>query len=125
MEKSTIENEKPQKKSQRLRELRIGIHVTQEERNMLERRMEQAGIKSMRAFLLKMGIDGRVIHVEIESVQEMVRLLLNATNNINQIAKVANETGNIYARDVAVLQGHIEEIWGQTRIILQKISRLQ
>jgi hypothetical protein len=36
----------------------------------------------MRAYLLKQAIDGRVIHVELQSVGEMVRLLSNATNNI-------------------------------------------
>ena len=67
---------------------------------MIDRRMAQTGIKNRRAYLLKMAVDGRVIHVELESVREMVRLLSNATNNINQIAKRANETGSIYAADL-------------------------
>ena len=63
--------------------------------------------------------------MELESVREMVRLLSNATNNINQIAKRANETRNIYASDVEVLRGHIDEIWGQAKEILQKLSKLK
>ncbi len=63
----------------------ILFRVTEQEREMIERRMAQAGVKNMRAYLLKMAIDGRVIHVELDSVKEMVRLLGNATNNINQV----------------------------------------
>jgi transcriptional regulator of met regulon len=95
-----------------------------EERDMIERRMAQTGIKNMRAYMLKMAVDGRVIHVELESVREMVRLLSNATNNINQIAKRANETGNIYASDVEELRERYDAIWGQAKEILRKLAAL-
>jgi hypothetical protein len=91
---------------------------------MIDRRMAQSGITNLRAYLLKMAVDGRVIHVEFESVREMVRLLSNATNNINQIAKRANETGSIYAADINELRGRYDEIWGQTKIILRKLSEI-
>ena len=65
----------------------IHFMVTEEERDMIKRRMEQSGMKNMRAYMLKMAVDGRVISVEFESIREMVRLLLNATNNINQISQ--------------------------------------
>lgn len=91
---------------------------------MIARRMEQTGMKNRRAFLLKMAIDGRVIHIELESVREMVRLLSNATNNINQIARRANSTGNIYAADVEELRVRYEEIWGQMKVVLQKLADL-
>jgi hypothetical protein len=106
----------------RPRNVNLSIKINQEERDMIERRMAQSGIGTIRAYIVKMAIDGRIIHVELESVREMVRLLSNATNNINQIAKKCNETGNIYTNDVAVLREHVEEIWGQTREILQKLA---
>jgi len=54
----------------------------------------------------------------------MVRLLSNVTNNINQIAKRANETGNIYAADLDELRIRYNELWVQTKIILNKLSKL-
>lgn len=108
----------------RPRNVNLALRVTQEEREMIERRMAQTGIKNMRAYIVKMAIDGRVIHVELESVREMVRLLSNATNNINQISKRINETGNIYAADLDDLRGRYDEIWGQTKEILRKLSVL-
>jgi hypothetical protein len=102
----------------------IHFMVDDNERAMIERRMAQTGIKNMRAYMLKMAIDGQVIHLELESVREMVRLLSNATNNINQIARRSNETGNIYAADLNDLRQRYEELWGQTREILGKLAKI-
>jgi len=100
------------------------FRVTEEERSMIRRRQEQTGIINQRAYLLKMAIDGRVIRVELESVKEMNRLLSNATNNINQISKRANETGNIYAADLDEIQARQGEIMVQQKEILRKINKM-
>ena len=81
-------------------------------------------MKIIRAFVVKMAVDGRVIQIELESVKEMVRLLSNATNNMNQVARKANETGNIHAADVELLREEVENIWAQVKVILQKINQL-
>jgi len=108
----------------RPRNVNLAFRVTEEERKMIERRMAQTGIKSLRAYIVKMAVDGRVIHIEFESVKEMVRLLSNATNNINQIARRANQTGNIYAADLDDLREHYDELWGQVKEILRKLSAI-
>jgi hypothetical protein len=102
----------------------IIFRVTEREREMIERRMAQAGVKNMRAYLLKMAIDGRVIHVELDSAKEMVRLLGNATNNINQIARRANETGSVYAADMKDLQSRFDALWEQAREILRRLCAM-
>ena len=108
----------------RPRNVNLSMKVTQDERDMIERRMAQAGMKTIRAFVVKMAVDGRVIQIELESVKEMVRLLSNATNNMNQVARKANETGNIHAADVELLREEVENIWAQVKVILQKINQL-
>jgi hypothetical protein len=113
------QNEK--KKANRKRDIFIRFMVDEKERDMIYRRMEQTGMTNLRAYLLKQAIDGQVIHIELDSVKEMCRLLSNATNNINQIARRANETGNIYAEDVADLRAKYEELWTQTKVILKKL----
>ena len=104
----------------------IGIHfqVNEQEREMIRRRMEQTGIKSLRAYMLKMATDGQVIHLDISGVREMVRLLSNATNNINQIARRVNQTGNFYAADLDDLQEKHDELWEQMKEILKKVATL-
>ena len=113
-----METKRETKKYIRPRNINLAFRVSQEEKDMIERRVAQSGMSNLRAYMVKMAIDGRIIHVELDSVKEMVRLLSNATNNINQIAHRANETGNIYTRDVEVLHEHVEDIWVQTKVIL-------
>ena len=108
----------------RKRNVNLVIKVTQEERDMIDRRMAQSGMTTLRAFIVKMAIDGRVIHVELESVREMVRLLSNATNNINQIARRVNSQGSLYAADMEDLRGRYDELWTQAKEILRKLTKL-
>ena len=86
--------------------------------------MEQAGIKNLQSYLLKQAIDGHVIQLELSGVNEMVRLLSNATNNINQIARRVNQGGGIYAADVEELRERYDQLWEQAGGILRKLSEL-
>jgi ethanolamine ammonia-lyase large subunit len=112
------------KKANRKRDIFMRFMVDEKERDMIYKRMQQTGIKNLRAYLLKQAIDGQVIHIELDSVKAMVRLLSNATSNLNQIAKRVNVTGNIYAEDVADLQAHYDELWAQTKVILKKLAAM-
>jgi hypothetical protein len=112
------------KQYQRKREIFIRFMVDEKEREQIYEKMELSGIKSLRAYLLKQAIDGRIIHVELDSVREMVRLLSNATNNINQIARRVNQTGSVYTADIDDLRGRYDELWGQTKEILRRLSAL-
>ena len=117
-------SEQTKKNYPRKRGIFLRFMVDEKERDLVYKRMEQSGIKSLRAYLLKMAVDGRVIHVELDSVREMVRLLSNATNNINQIARRVNETSSVYAADIKVLRNHYEELYGQIKEILRRLSEI-
>ena len=92
---------------------------------MILEKMEQAGIQNMRAYLLKMAIDGYVVRLDLSEVREMVSLLRNATNNLNQIARRANETRNIYEADIQDLQANYDRLWDQANDILRALSEIQ
>ena len=108
----------------RPRNVNLALRVTEEERAMIEKRMAQTGMGNLRAYMVKMAIDGRVIHVELESVREMVRLLSTVSNNINQLTKLSHMTGNIRTGDIERLRGHVEDIWAQVKEILRKLAAL-
>lgn len=112
------------KKYPRKREIFVRFRVNEAVRDMIQRRMEQTGVTNLRAYMLKMAIDGRVIHVELDSIREMVRLLSNATNNINQIAQRVNSNGNFYAADMADLAARYDELWTQAKTILQELAEI-
>jgi uncharacterized protein (DUF1778 family) len=117
-------SEQINKPVKRTRNNALTFRVSDEEHELIKRHMAQTGIKSLRAYLLKMAVDGRVIHVELDSVRDMVRLLSNATNNINQIARRVNQTGSVYAADIEDLRGRYGELWGQAKEILRRLSAL-
>ena len=55
----------------------------------------------------------------------MVSLLRRCSNNLNQYAKRANETGSIYAEDIRDLQKRQQEIWEMTKEILARLATIQ
>ena len=61
-----------------------------------------------------MAIDGYLIQMDLSDVKEAVRLLGITSSNMNQYAKKANETGNIYREDIAELKEMHDE---QTKLL--------
>jgi len=100
------------------------FRVTEKERDMIRKAQARTRIKNTRAYLLKMAVNGRVVEIELDSVREMNRLLSNATNNINQVAKRVNETGSIHVADVENIQARQEEIWVQQKEILHRLDKI-
>ncbi|KPU45060.1 MAG: plasmid mobilization relaxosome protein MobC [Bacillota bacterium] len=108
----------------RSRNLNVSFRVSQQERDLIEKKMELAGIRSLRAYLLKMAVDGYVVQLDLSEVRQMVSLLRTATNNLNQIARRTHETGNLYDADIRDLQEHYDRLWEQAGGILKKLSEL-
>ena len=61
----------------------------------------------------------------LQDVKELVSLLRRCSNNLNQYAKRANETGNIYESDIRDLQERLEEIWTDMKEVLVCLSSIQ
>ncbi len=100
----------------------IYFMVSEQERQLIEEKMKLAGIQNMRAYLLKMAVDGYVIKLDFSDVRELVSLLRNTTNNMNQIAKRANETNHIYEADIKDLQAHYDSLWEKAEGIMRKLA---
>ena len=81
--------------------------------------------KWMGAYLRKMALDGYCINLDLQDVKELVSLLRRCSNNLNQYAKRANETGNIYESDIRDLQERLEEIWTDMKEVLVCLSSIQ
>ena len=104
---------------------RLEARLTDEELKIMQKRMEQCGIRNKSAYIRKMVIDGYSIQLDLSDVKEVVRLLRINSNNLNQYAKKANETGSIYLEDIQELKAQQTGLWVMLKTILAKLSSLQ
>ena len=108
----------------RNRPVQVKFRVTPEELKMIDRRMEQAGITNMAAYLRKMAIDGYVVKLELPELRDFISLLRRTSNNFNQIARRVNSTDRIYADDIVEMKNLLEQIWEADNQILEKLASI-
>jgi len=108
----------------RSRNILINFRVSEKENALIAEKMETAGIRNKESYLRKMVLDGYCVRIDFSDVRELSRLLRNATNNLNQVAKRANETHSIYAADIKDLQDNYESLWQSAEIIMKKLANM-
>ena len=99
--------------------------ASKEEVERIHQKMDELGIRSMGAYLRKMALDGYCINLDLQDVKELVSFLRICSNNLNQYAKRANETGSIYEADIKDLQERLETIWADMKEVLVRLSSIQ
>ena len=80
--------------------LRKEIVLTEEEKEIIQKRMKDVGMNNMSAYIRRMALYGYVIHLDMSDLKEVLRLMKITSNNLNQYTKKANETGSVYQEDV-------------------------
>ena len=106
------------------RSKRIELRVTEDELMKIRDRMEEAGISSLTAYLVRMAIHGYVIVMDLSDLKEILRLLQISGNNLNQYARKANETGSIYHEDIEELKNNQKEILEEMRKVLDRLTAI-
>lgn len=98
--------------------------VSPEEKAVIDEKMVLLGTKNLRAYLRKMAVDGYIVQMDMECVRELVLLLRSIASNVNQIARRANETRNLYAEDVEDLRQGYNKVWKELHALLKKFDNL-
>ena len=99
------------KAGQNKKTVRVELVMSEQDAELVKGRMAELGITNLSAYLRKMAVDGYIIHLDMGDIQEMVRLLRICSNNLNQYAKRANETGSVYAAVVEDLRTRLDGLW--------------
>ena len=109
-----------------MREYNQEIHVRlkQSDIDKIRRRMDEAGVRNMSAYMRKMAIDGFIVNLDLSDVKELVRLLRYCSNNINQYAKKANESGDIYKADIDDIKRRQERLWNMANEIMERLAAI-
>lgn len=108
----------------RKRPVRLNLRVSEQERKMIEKKMEQAGTDNMNSYLRKMAIDGYVVRLDLPELRDMVSLLRRLSASLNQIAKRVNSTGRLYEADLAEISSNQDKLWDAANEIIMKLSAI-
>ena len=105
------------------RSINMGFRVNEDEKYFIEKKMEAAGWKNFRNFVLHCLVRGEIVKLDIAEIRDMNTLLRNVSNNINQIAARANSTGRVYDADLADIQSRQAELWEQQNKIIAALTK--
>ena len=92
------------------RDQQIHFRVSKVELERIRQKMESCGILSIGSYLRKMALDGYCLNLDLPQLRRMAYLLQNCSNNLNQVAKRANESGQLYAADLEDLRSRLDEL---------------
>ncbi len=105
--------------AKRQRNQAIFFRVTEEERQIIEQKMELIGTQDLGVYLRRMAIYGYMIEIDMEPLNRLSVELSRTGNNINQLAKRANETGSIYGEDIEKIALDVKDIKDYLRQFMQ------
>ena len=106
------------------RNVQMHFRVTKSEAERIHEKMDEIGVRSLGAYLRKMALDGYCINLDLRDVKEFVSLLRRCSNNLNQYAKKANETGSIYLADIQDLQVRLDDLWQAAKVLLVRLASI-
>lgn len=109
----------------RKRNVPLLFWVSEQERQMIQIKMEQIGTDNLSAYLRKMAIDGMMVNLELPELREMVSLLRRSSNNLNQLTKRVHETGRFYNTDLEDLRQNYDGLWEAAQKILTSLAKIQ
>ena len=102
----------------RKRNIQMKFYVTEEEKQLIEQKMQQLPTQRYGAYLRKMAIDGYIIQWDSDDIKAFTEELSAIGRNINQIAKRVNAGGSVYKEDIQEIRERLDEIWQLQRRIL-------
>lgn len=108
----------------RKREVQLNFRVSPEELALIEQKMAQLGTSNREAYLRKMALDGYVVRLELPELKELVSLMRYSSNNLNQLARRAHETGRIYDADLEDITRRQEALWDGVHQVLTQLAKL-
>ena len=108
----------------RSRSRQVKFWVSEEEYELLQKKMEAAGGVNQGAYIRKMILDGYIVKLDIPELKEIIRLLSITSNNVNQIARQLHSTGSIYQQDIGEVEAQLEQNYKMLRRLITKLSKI-
>ena len=112
----------------RSRNNQLKIYLSEEEKELFDKKMKLARCKTMSHFIRKCVMEKEIYIVDLKPFIELQSSLWIANNNINQIARRVNKTGVIYKKDIKKIKNDIAKIskeqWDIHSLLLKRTGKL-
>jgi hypothetical protein len=105
----------------RERPARVIVSVTEEEKRIINE-IAKANNMNVGRYAREMLMNGKVVNVDLSPVKELSGQLGRIGNNINQIARVANQSRMITKEEIAEVQRALGEIWRLQKSMLSSLQ---
>lgn len=109
----------------RSRNISLQIYVTQAEKEIILERMKETKQKNFSTFARRMMLNGLIITPDWEEIKEIHRQLAGVSNNVNQVARIANSTRSIYKSDVDELTRQIGTIRSMMFDLIELMGKIE
>ena len=95
----------------RSRKYKLLLHLSNDEKYILEEKWKASGLPSRSAFIRNLIIHGFVYDIDYSALTEYSKQLNKIGVNINQIVRRIMKTGNAYSDDIAEIKKLMEDVW--------------
>ena len=108
----------------RVRKNELKVYLSDEEQEIINKKIEEAGIKNKSAYVRKMLCDGLIINVDLSIIKDHNSQISKIGNNLNQITKQLNGLNYISPEDVKRVEEMSKEIKKMQREILLNFQEI-
>ena len=108
----------------RVRKNELKVYLSDEEQEIINKKIEEAGIKNKSAYVRKMLCDGLIINVDLSIIKDHNSQISKIGNNLNQITKQLNGLNYISPEDVRRIEEMSKEIKKMQREILLNFQEI-
>lgn len=96
------------------------IYLSDNEKYILNRKVEPSKRKSASDYIRTLILFGFVYDVDYSCLRQYNETLGKISGNLNQIAKRINSTRNVYEEDMAEVKAIMDEVWKTQKAMLKK-----
>ena len=102
-------------RANRTRKNELKIYLSDNEKYILDRKVELSKRKSASDYIRTLILCGFVYDVDYSYLRQYNETLGKISGNLNQIAKRINSTGNVYEEDMAEVKAIMEQVGRRRR----------
>lgn len=100
------------------------FRLDEEDYQLLMHKFKQTDCKNLSEFMRKMIINGYILEYNSQEITDLFKYAKSISDNVNQIARTANESGQVYADDIREIKEKVSEIYSKQLEILSRFENI-